>query len=203
MKKIIQRLMMFIIGLPAVLMIVIALPHMHHLAANIVLAIMGALGALEFAGILGKGNYRLPSWEAALLGSLMPLAGMLTVSFGMEKGIVLAVFMSGVGWVISSRIFAKAADLGPMVDRTAAGLAVLIYPGVFLLWIVRMTSLDHATSVLLVFLLTVFANDSLAWFFGILFGKGNRGFISASPNKSIVGFIAGMAASVTVGMDAV
>jgi phosphatidate cytidylyltransferase len=46
----------------------------------------------------------------------------------------------------------------------------------------------------------VIANDSLAWVFGILFGKNNRNFIAASPNKSIAGFVAGLAASTLVGM---
>lgn len=202
MKKIIQRLLMFIIGLPAVLVIVIALPQMHHLAANLVLALMSALGAVEFAAILGKRGYRLPTWEAAMLGSLTPIAAMFVVSFGVNSGLVLAVFMSGVAWVISSRIFSAAADLRSMVDRTVSGISVLVYPGVFVLWIVRMTSLPHSTSVLLVFLLTVFANDSLAWFFGLLFGANNRGFIPASPNKSLAGFVGGLAASVAVGIAA-
>jgi phosphatidate cytidylyltransferase len=48
----------------------------------------------------------------------------------------------------------------------------------------------------------VIANDSLAWAAGLLFGKGNRGIIAASPNKSVAGFIGGLAASVLVGLGA-
>jgi phosphatidate cytidylyltransferase len=202
MKKIFQRLMMFIIGLPAVLVIVIALPQMHHLAASLVLTLVSALGAAEFAIIVGKRGYRLPTWEAAGLGSLIPLSGMISASFGFNGALVLIVFMIGVAWVISSRIFSKAADLEHIADRTVLGLSALIYPGVFIFWIVRMTSLPHATSVLLVFLLTVFSNDSLAWFFGLLFGANNRGFIAASPNKSIAGFVGGLTASIVVGLAA-
>jgi phosphatidate cytidylyltransferase len=54
--------------------------------------------------------------------------------------------------------------------------------------------------VILVFLLMVFANDSLAWAAGMLFGKGNRGIIAASPNKSIAGFIGGLIAAVLAGI---
>jgi phosphatidate cytidylyltransferase len=48
------------------------------------------------------------------------------------------------------------------------------------------------------FLVIVFANDSLAWLAGNLFGKNNRGLIPASPNKSIAGFIGGLIGSVIV-----
>jgi phosphatidate cytidylyltransferase len=41
----------------------------------------------------------------------------------------------------------------------------------------------------------VFANDSLAWLFGITLGK-HRGLFKVSPNKSLEGFIAGMAGSI-------
>jgi phosphatidate cytidylyltransferase len=61
---------------------------------------------------------------------------------------------------------------------------------------------ENAHYVILFFLLIVMANDSAAWAFGMLFGKGNRGLIPASPNKSIAGFIGGLVASVLVGMGA-
>jgi phosphatidate cytidylyltransferase len=38
----------------------------------------------------------------------------------------------------------------------------------------------------------------LAWLTGSLLGKGNRGIIPASPNKSIAGFIGGLLGSVIV-----
>jgi phosphatidate cytidylyltransferase len=41
--------------------------------------------------------------------------------------------------------------------------------------------------------------DSLAWLFGVLLGKNNRGLIKASPNKSIAGFIGGFAGTILTG----
>jgi phosphatidate cytidylyltransferase len=66
-------------------------------------------------------------------------------------------------------------------------------------WIIRMGPFENSRIIILVFLALVFANDSLAWALGMLFGKSNRGIIPASPNKSIAGFIGGTAASVFVG----
>jgi phosphatidate cytidylyltransferase len=61
-----------------------------------------------------------------------------------------------------------------------------------------MSLFKHSVAVILMFILTVMANDSAAWAFGMLFGKGNRGIVPASPNKSVAGFAAGLLASVVV-----
>ena len=55
---------------------------------------------------------------------------------------------------------------------------------------------QYATYYLVLFFIQVFMTDSFAWFFGVLFGKNNRGLFAASPNKSIVGFIGGIFGSI-------
>jgi phosphatidate cytidylyltransferase len=80
---------------------------------------------------------------------------------------------------------------------------VLIYPGLFMSWIIKLSLWPRAEIFILTFLLIVFANDSLAWTAGMLFGKGNRGIVPVSPNKSIAGFIGGLTASALVGAGAV
>ena len=54
--------------------------------------------------------------------------------------------------------------------------------------------------VVCVFILMVFMCDSIAWFLGVLFGKGNRGIVKASPNKSCIGFLGGFIGSVGAGI---
>ena len=199
MKKILQRLAMFVIGLPLVVSVVVFLPQFNHLAANLAVTIACSLGAVEFASIIGRKGYRLPVWEAAFLGALVPFAATLATSFGVEGETVTTSFIVGAAWIVSSRIFSRTDRLGEAAARVVIGLSTLVYPGVFMIWIIRMGALPHSWQVLLVFLLSVFANDSLAWFFGMIFGKGNRGFLPASPNKSVAGFIGGMLSSVAVG----
>jgi phosphatidate cytidylyltransferase len=65
-----------------------------------------------------------------------------------------------------------------------------------------MSGFPRANLVILVFLLIVFANDSAAWAAGMLLGRGNRGLVPASPNKSIAGFIGGIGASILIGAGA-
>jgi phosphatidate cytidylyltransferase len=210
MKKLIQRLLMFFIGVPLAVLVVL-LPQKNHLAVNIIVVILSALGALEFANMLKKKSpssedapgCSLHPAEVVLLGILGPAAMTLSVSFRAVAYIFPAVFILGASWCLISKIFFPADRLNGTISRVTAGFAVMFYPGVFILWIIRMTLFPQAEKVILLFLLTVFANDSAAWAAGMLFGKNNRGLIPASPNKSAAGFIGGLAAATLVGLAAV
>jgi phosphatidate cytidylyltransferase len=202
MKKTIQRILMFIIALPLVFIIVVLLPQKNHLAANIALTLLSALGAREFGAMFNKEKKMLAPAEAVLLGALGPGAMTITVSFGVQYQIVPAAFIFGAFWLLISRVFSGEEKFKDTIFYVSAGFSVMIYPGLFMLWIVRMTLLPQAAMVIFIFLLMVIANDSAAWAAGILLGQGNRGVVPVSPNKSVAGFIGGTAASVLVGIAA-
>jgi phosphatidate cytidylyltransferase len=65
-----------------------------------------------------------------------------------------------------------------------------------------MTIWDNATIFIAVFFVMVFFCDSFAWFFGMIFGRGNRGLFAASPNKSAAGFAGGIIFSIAAGIAA-
>jgi phosphatidate cytidylyltransferase len=202
MNKLVQRLLVFIIGLPLVVLLVLCLPQKNHIAVNVAVVLLSALGAVEFADMLQKKGPAVSRWEAGILGSLVPAAMTLMVSFGFgDQSIPLALVM-GASWLLISRIFAGAGKFDAAVSRIGSGLAVMIYPGLFMAWIVRMSLVPRSDMIILMFLLTVIANDSAAWAMGMLFGKSNRGILAASPNKSAAGFIGGFAASILVGLGA-
>ncbi|MDR1100028.1 MAG: phosphatidate cytidylyltransferase, partial [Treponema sp.] len=198
-KKLIARLAVFFIGLPLIAALVLFLPQYNHLAINVAAVIFSALGAVEFAAILKKKNLSLPLGEAVFLGAAAPAAMTAVVSFGVPILALPALMAAGASWILISRVFSPEKKLENFMGRTAAGFAVLIYPGLFMSWIVRLSFLPKTEIIILTFLISVFANDSLAWTTGMLFGKGNRGIIPASPNKSIAGFIGGFATSALVG----
>jgi phosphatidate cytidylyltransferase len=222
-KKIVQRLLIFFTAVPLVLALVVFLPQRNHLALNVVILVFIGLGSAEFSVILGnKGLY--PGWnspgtpvgtrtiplkrqvEAAILGILAPLAITLVNSFTPARenpdisGLVFsAVFILGGVWVLLSRVFSSEAGLQDYTLQAASGFSVMVYPGLFLAWLIRMSRLENASLIIFVFLLMVFGSDSVAWAAGMLFGKGNRGVVAASPNKSVAGFIGGIGASILVG----
>jgi phosphatidate cytidylyltransferase len=125
------------------------------------------------------------------------------VSFGVAGNIVPGAFILGACWLLVFRVFTPQEKLDLYIGRTAVGFAVMIYPGLFMAWIVQMAVFPKAGLVILVFFLIVLLNDAFASLAGVLFGEGNRGIVPASPKKSVAGFIGGLAASVGTGLFAV
>jgi phosphatidate cytidylyltransferase len=202
MNKVIQRLLVFFIGIPAVVALVLFLPYKNNLILNIVIVIFCSLGAVEFSSMLKAKQLVISKAEAAILGALVPCALTLTICFSrLPDWITIMLLMAGAGYVLFSRAFYSAEKLDNVINNIAAGFAVIIYPGFFMYWIIKMTSWGNP-ALILIFLLINFANDSTAWLTGTLFGKNNRGIIPASPNKSVAGYIGGTAGAIIVAVGA-
>jgi len=187
----------FFIGVPAIVFLVIYLPHLHHLAFNIIVIIFSALGAVEFAAILEKKQLRVSVIEAVIFGSFAPLAYTLVICFNFPQWIIPLYFMSAVCWVMLSLAFTGRAKMENAINRLAGCFSVIIYPGLFMSWLVKM-SMWEISGAILFFLLIVFGNDSAAWLAGSLFGANNKGIFPASPNKSIAGFIGGIIGAIII-----
>ena len=184
--------------------VVLFLPHYNHLVLNLVIIVFSILGALEFRTILAHKNLHISLPETLALGGISPIAWTVVVTFDITgRNIVPGAFILGASWLLISDIFTTKEKLDSYIGRITAGFAVMIYPGLFMAWIVQMTSFREAGFVILVFFLVSLFNDAIAWVTGVLFGKGSRGFIAASPNKSLAGFAGGLAASVGAGIAAV
>jgi phosphatidate cytidylyltransferase len=203
MKILFQRLLLFFIGLPAVVMIVLFLPQYNHLAVNVIILILSALGSMEFAHMLRKRFLPISNLQALILGSLCPAAVLINVCFSNYSWAVFVSITLGASWLLVSRIYNPKKVFEDSLNRMAAGFSIIIYPGLFMIWLMRITQLERAEFILLTFLLLVIANDSAGWAFGMLFGGGNRGIVAASPHKSVAGFAGGLAASIVVGIGAV
>jgi phosphatidate cytidylyltransferase len=202
MKKIFQRLIAFFVGFPALIAIVIFFPQYNHLLLNLFCIAFTILGAVEFRNILTHKNLVISVPEAIILGAISPAAWTVVVSLGVAGHIVPGAFILGACWLLVSSIFADGEKLDLYIGRTAAGFAVMIYPGLFIAWIIQMAVFAKASMVILIFFLMGLLNDAIAWLAGMLFGEGNRGVVSVSPKKSIAGFVGGLAASVGTGLFA-
>jgi phosphatidate cytidylyltransferase len=190
--------MVFFIGIPAIVGLVFFLPHYGHLALNIIVIIYSAVGAIEFSIMLEKKQLRITKIEACIFGALAPVAAALTVSFNCPEWVVLLLIMAGASWVLLSRIFSSNEKMETVTGQLAAGFSVLVYPGFFMYWLVKMSVWEHSGIIIFMFLMITLGSDAAAWLAGTLFGKNNRGIIPASPNKSIAGFIGGVFGSIIV-----
>jgi len=195
MSSIIKRLLVFIIGVPAFVFIINYLPYMKNLPFNVVVIIFSTLGAVEFAEILRKKQLFVSNTEAVIFGSFMPIVITLTVCFNFPQWLIPLFIMACVSWVILSLAFTKPENMKNALNRLAGCFSLIIYPGFFMSFIVKMSSWEISGAILL-FMLISFSNDSAAWLAGTLLGKNNKGIFAASPNKSVAGFFGGLAGAV-------
>ena len=203
MKKLFQRLIVFFIGLPALLSVVVFFPQQNHLLLNLVTITFSILGAVELRNILAYKKLVVSLPETIILGALSPLAWTIVVSFGVAGHIVAGAYILGAFWLLVSKVFSSIGKLDSYIGHIAAGFTIMIYPGLFMAWIVQMAVLSDSRLVILIFFIVVLLNDAMAWVAGVSWGKNNRGIIAASPNKSIAGFIGGITASLIAGAAAV
>jgi len=202
MKKIIERLLVFFIGIPAIFGLILLLPHFNNLALNLVVVFFSTLGAVEFSAMLEKKNIKISKVESCILGALIPLSLTLVISAGLSVWIVIIAIIAAMIWALVSRIFSRKTEIETIANKVIGCFSLLIYPGFFMGFIVLMSGWGNPAATLL-FLLITFANDSLAWLFGTLFGANNKGIIMVSPNKSIAGFLGGIFGSIIITICAV
>jgi phosphatidate cytidylyltransferase len=205
MGKMIQRLLIFFVAVPLLITLVMLLPQFNHLAFNLLVIIFTAFGSAELSAMLtqkkaGAGGTKV---SAAVLGVLMPASAILTVCFGINVLLIPTVFTVAVLCLLVSRVFSQGEALNAAIGHLTTGFTVLIYPGFLLVWLIALSRFENAGIIILTFVFTVFASDSAALLAGMLFGKGNRGIVPVSPNKSVAGFIGGAIGPIIIGEGAV
>jgi len=192
MRKLVERLLLFFVGLPAIVASVFFLPQYNYLVLHVELLFFSALAILEMRTLLSN---RLPVHSVPVsmaLGLLIPTAAFLHAVPGLPARIITSSIAIAVVLVFLIEVlFSFNGKFDNAIGRIASTFIFILYPGYLVMYLAIMTVWPHAGAALSVFFLMVFGCDSFAWFFGMLLGKNNRGLIPASPNKSIAGFVGG------------
>ncbi|MGI5055080.1 phosphatidate cytidylyltransferase [Treponema socranskii] len=189
MPKLVQRLLIFFIGIPLVIGLVF-LPFFHQLPFHIAVCVFSFIGSLELYDMFSKNSPLLPKPLVAILNLLIPVSVYVCVCLSLPLAIVTGVFVAGACILMAyNALTVKSFEH----SNTAVSLSVsiLLYTGYLITFISRMTAYEHGSFYIAAFLWMTFICDSLAWLFGMLLGKNNRGVVAASPNKSIAGFAGG------------
>jgi len=207
-KNAIKRVLLVAIAVPLLYLLALSVPFMNHLPLVLIILAFVAGSAVELIRMLEPqaGPLRI---LAALVFALIPPGAVYVYSvlnpgspflyrWLMPTGAAtLACFMlSGLPLAFSRQrndIMAAA--------RTATSNALIsLYPGAMSTALIAMPSIaGHGGKLIIWYSLIVFANDSLAWLFGMTLGK-TRGIVAVSPKKSLEGFIAGMSGSVVAAL---
>jgi len=187
-----------VVALPLFFLLIFILPHYNHLVLNITMVLIAAVGAKEAQTLLAKRG--IPAFSF-----LFPLAGLIPAITYLEVlGVVssrwsLAVPTALVVLVLLRCLWVRGPqDLAPLLQRIAASLLVLIYPAALLSFIVRLSALENASLVLFFFFSIIFVNDTMAYLVGMFIGRSTKLNYPISPNKSALGFAAGVLAAVGI-----
>lgn len=197
----IVRILVFAVGLPLLAAIAFVSPE-HDLPAYALLVIGAAAVAAREAAFFFPTETRLYTAHAAaipLTGALLPAIGWVTgrIHGGVAatEAILVTIFAISVAILGLQVIRRTDQQFTEIVPAVGMHIFLLVYPGLFAWYAIRLAFLPAASWVVLLFVFSVYLNDSFAWLFGRLFGKSDRGgtepIVAVSPNKSRIGFLAG------------
>lgn len=201
MNNLVKRLLLFAIAIPALTVLALFGNIFYFLPANIIVILLGALGSYEMAKMFTARNIRVNTTLLTIAGALIPATTWFQVMGVFSGNALMMLLMILVITIFIINLKPSEEGFTQALPSMSASILVLFYPGVFLSYITRISSLPNSSIILLIFICIVYLNDSNAWLFGMLWGKKTRGFIAVSPNKSLVGFLGGILASVIVAVS--
>jgi phosphatidate cytidylyltransferase len=201
-SNILQRLLLFFLGLPLVVAVIVLLPGWHHGAAVLLIVIFVGGCSLELSRFFRARGIAASPVQFILLGAGLPASAYAGSLLGGESALVGALLGIAIAAALllilhfSPFAFVTLERIPEVLPRANALAFAAVYPGLLGSFIVLIAAEPrYATESLLSFCILAFGNDSLAWLVGITLGR-RRGIVAVSPNKSLAGFIGGMCASV-------
>jgi phosphatidate cytidylyltransferase len=201
MKNVITRVIVFALGIPALIAIIVLGPNVYHLPFNLIVIASSGISAVELAAILAsrEGSYRIHPVAAAILGIVVPTVTLVSLFLGVTGDAVIAAVITASAILLGIQGFRRqSARFTLIIPAVTNGLFLLIYPGLFAGYLIKLTTLPQSTIVIVVFITAVYLNDSFAYVVGMLVGRRDERLVPVSPNKSLAGFVAGFVTSVGV-----
>ena len=197
MSKVVQRLLVFFIGLPLVVCLV-WFNQFHHIAFHALAFAASLLGACEMYHLLFQ-RFPLQSRPLVIISAVTPVFTAALCAFFeanlsfVDYAFIFVVMLCMAFEVLSAQSFEDSAA------HLITSAFIILYAGYLPSFVSRMTVHARSREFIAVFFIMVCMCDSIAWLFGNLFGKGNKGLIKASPNKSAAGFVGGFAGTMLTG----
>ncbi len=209
MSKVISRLLVFFLGVPIVIAIILA-PYYNHIALHMLLCVISAVSASELYDMLSKDSKLLDKKAVVAAGTFIPLMAAVyavflqDTSFNITSEVITFAYIVAELFLLAVEVF-KASDFKDSNKRIPKTAFIVTYAGFLITFVSRMTfwtvnGKNMTCPAVTVFILMVFMCDSIAWLLGMLFGKNNRGVVKASPNKSVAGFAGGFIGSIASGI---
>jgi phosphatidate cytidylyltransferase len=201
MNNVVRRVLVFVVGLPLLVASIFAFPSQNHPFFLLIVVAASSLSALELREFFAPDTTNYPGSVPAIavLGALPPLIAVFIVFLDLTLALLLALYTLIFGVLMTIQVFRREpARFGRINSTVTAHLFIAFYPGLLASHVVFLTRIPQSSLVLLIFLLSVYLNDTMAYVSGMLLGKRSRPLLPISPNKTRVGFSGGFLASVLV-----
>lgn len=203
MSSLAKRLTTAYVAIPLIVILIYFLPYFHHVFFAI--AVMGAtlVGNIEMRHMLEKKDLKVSKF--AYLGAVYPILEFLDTAPELTFFTSSVLYFTAlvIGLIFASAIFNDTEDnFKNLIANTSASVLNLLYPGLFAGYMAKIGFLPDATWMIIFYFVLVFGSDSCAYFTGMALGRNNKGFIKASPNKSVAGYIGGIFIPALVSMGA-
>ena len=203
MSKLVQRLLVFFIGIPAVLALVL-FSKFNHLLLHIVLLEVISIALSEIYGILKTKGHLQPKIFLLILSLIPSVVSYLSFVIDFSNFYVYFSYVICSLLIMAKEVFFPT-DKGEnnfekSIYSIVSALFIIFYVGLLPSFISKLSGLENSVWYLSLYFVMTFICDSFAWLFGMTLGKGNRGFIKVSPNKSIIGFFGGIFGSILIAL---
>ena len=199
MKSLTKRILLFIAATPSVGALTLYLTFGNHLILNFLMIIATVYCSMEAVRFFRARNMCGRLVLAPVLAGVLPAAAYLVVIGFLPSFMLELVLIAGAIILLSREIFIQdEKKFEAILPRAAVSLAILIYPGYFFTFLVRIAVFNDAGYILLLFFIMIFLNDAAAYLFGMLFGNRKETVTAVSPNKTKIGFAAGFGTSIAV-----
>ncbi len=193
------RTLTAIVGIPFLFCVIFFFPQFNHLFFSIVVVFVTTCGTWELKNNLIKKRIDTPF--TAYLGCLLPVIEIIRLHFCPE--VELTIFALAAFVALSFLVEAlngEKDNFESSILRIGATVFNIVYPGLFMVYGVRLCFLPSPRAMIFTFLACVLGSDTMAYIVGHLFGKNNKGYVKCSPNKSIAGFVGGTVVIALIGL---
>ncbi|SRR6056297_93237 len=200
MSNFVQRLILFVIGLPLLLGIIIFFDQYAHSGWAVVVVTVTFLATRETLQLFTLDIPKLYRGVIPTLTALLPLSTYISFILPLSIPLMHLILIISISFILIFELFRRRNELPQHYTQNTTSLfGALIYPGLFMVFTIRFLEFENPLAAILLFLLLNFSNDTFAYVFGKLFGKGSPHIVAVSPKKTRIGFLGGFAGSIITG----
>lgn len=193
MNNLLKRILLAIIAVPLLVVTIFYLPHLSHLALNIIIIALSIIGGIETRNLFYKKNIKLHFIKAGITSAIFPVYTTMVTLGLVQSNLTMGILAASLSILFLREALMREKTLIKMViERLPAYCFILVFPGFFTSYLIRLNFLDNSSLLIIIFLSMVFANDTFAYITGMTLGAKNRGIFPVSPKKSFAGLIGGL-----------